>query len=43
MEKVYLPINFINTISVVLMFALGMTLAGFVVSGFKSYAANTEA
>lgn len=40
MEKVYLPINFVNTISVVLMFALGMTVIGFVVSGFKSYSAD---
>lgn len=40
MEKVYLPINFVNTISVVFMFGLGFTAIGLAVSAFKSYSAN---
>lgn len=40
MEKVYLPINAVNTISVVVMFGLGFTIIGFAVSAFKSYTSN---
>lgn len=43
MDKVYLPINFVNMISVVLMFALGMTLVGLVVAGLQGVqSANAE-
>jgi hypothetical protein len=42
MEKVYLPINFVNTISVLLMFFLGMTLLGFVISGLQSFQTAQE-
>jgi hypothetical protein len=41
MEKVYLPINVVNTFSVLIMFALGVTFTGFVYSAAKSYISNS--
>lgn len=36
MEKTYLQINVVNTLTILIMAGLGFVLAGFVLSGLKS-------
>lgn len=42
MEKVYLPVNFPNALSVLLMWFLGMTLAGFIYSAYKGFQSGSS-
>ena len=42
MEKVYLPINLVNMISVLIMVGLGTTMLGFIISGIKVWQDNSN-